>query len=82
MRGRDLERISFFAVCLGLPLALYGFFVVSPILQAFYYSLTDWSGYDANPGFIGLGNYVALLHDPSSGRPCATTSCSPSCCRS
>ena len=63
MRGRNLERISFFAVFLGLPLALYVFFVVSPILQAFYYSLTDWSGYDANPGFIGMTNYANLLHD-------------------
>jgi len=63
VRGRNLERISFFAVFLGLPLALYVFFVVSPILQAFYYSLTDWSGYDANPGFIGMTNYANLLHD-------------------
>jgi len=62
-RPLSFERISFFAIFLGLPLALYVYLVVSPIIQAFYYSLTSWSGYDANPAFVGLANYQALIHD-------------------
>ena len=34
-------------VFLGLPLAIFLVFVVSPFVQAFYYSLTDWSGLHA-----------------------------------
>ena len=62
-RPLSFERVSFFAVFLGMPLALYIYLVVSPIIQAFYYSLTNWSGYDANPVFVGWANYQALIHD-------------------
>ncbi|TQJ10362.1 carbohydrate ABC transporter permease [Lapillicoccus jejuensis] len=62
-RPLSFDRISFFAVFLLVPLALYLYLVVSPIIQAFYFSLTDWSGYDNNPNFVGLTNYVNLVHD-------------------
>lgn len=45
------------------PLALYLVFVVSPNLQAVYYSFTDWSGYSESQKFIGFDNYVRLMHD-------------------
>jgi N-acetylglucosamine transport system permease protein len=45
------------------PLALYVVFVVSPNLQAVYYSFTDWSGYTQGQNFIGFDNYVRLAHD-------------------
>ena len=38
------DRVSFVLVFLGVPLAIYVVFVVSPFLQAVYYSLTSWSG--------------------------------------
>lgn len=62
---RDLtfDRISFLAVFLILPLIGYITFVVSPFIQAVYYSLTDWSGFSATKNFIGLDNYKALLSD-------------------
>ena len=31
--------------------------------QAFYYSLTDWSGFSKSMNFIGLENYLRLLQD-------------------
>jgi N-acetylglucosamine transport system permease protein len=37
--------------------------VVSPFIQAAYYSLTDWSGFTAGMNFIGLNNYVKLFND-------------------
>jgi N-acetylglucosamine transport system permease protein len=51
------------AVFLGVPLAIYVIFVVSPFLQACYYSLTDWSGFTPTQNFIGIANYTRLFAD-------------------
>lgn len=50
-RPRDLSfgRVSFFAVFLVLPLLLYVYLVISPIIQSFFYSMTNWTGFDPNP---------------------------------
>lgn len=45
------------------PLALYGVFVLSPYVQAFYVALTDWQGFSARRRFVGLANFGRLLHD-------------------
>ena len=39
-------------------------FVVSPYLQAFYISLTDWQGFSEQKNFIGLDNFISLSQDP------------------
>ena len=59
----SFDRASFIAVFLGLPLAVYLIFVVSPFVQAFYYSMTDWSGFTRNMNFTGLDNYRRLFTD-------------------
>lgn len=59
------SRILFFALFLGVPLAIYVIFVVSPFFQAFYYSLTDWRGLTADTQFVGLSNYVTIFTDPT-----------------
>ena len=59
----SFEQASFVVVFLGLPLAIYIIFVISPFVQAFYYSLTDWSGFSKSMNFIGLENYLRLLQD-------------------
>jgi raffinose/stachyose/melibiose transport system permease protein len=38
-------------------------FVVSPLLQAIYISLTDWNGLSAGFNFIGFKNYLTFLKD-------------------
>jgi ABC-type glycerol-3-phosphate transport system permease component len=38
--------------------------VLSPFVQAFYYSLTDWSGFSKSMNFVGLANFLALTKDP------------------
>ncbi len=58
------ENISFALVFLGLPLAIYVIFVILPFVQAFYYSLTDWTGFSKSMNFVGLSNYFALTTDP------------------
>lgn len=60
----SLENTGFALVFLGLPLAIYVIFVISPFVQAFYYSMTDWSGFSKNMNFVGLTNYLTLLSDP------------------
>ncbi|MGD8215334.1 carbohydrate ABC transporter permease [Aestuariimicrobium sp. Y1814] len=57
------DRVSLFVVFLGLPLALYAIFVVSPFVQAVGYSFTNWSGFSPNMDFVGLDNYQRLLND-------------------
>ena len=62
-RKLTFDKVSFFVVFLGLPLTIFLVFVVWPFVQAFYYSLTDWSGFSPEMAFVGLRNYKTLLHD-------------------
>ncbi|WP_344175151.1 sugar ABC transporter permease [Kribbella lupini] len=62
-RPLTFDRVSFMVVFLGLPLAVFVIFVVSPFVQALWYSLTDWSGFSSGMNFVGFDNYVRLFHD-------------------
>lgn len=62
-RHWSFDRVSFFVVFLGLPLAVFVIFVLSPFIQAFYYSLTNWGGFSATFDFVGLRNYTRILTD-------------------
>jgi len=48
---------------LAVPLALYGVLVISPFVQDFQISLTDWSGLTPEKNYIGLDNYRKIIHD-------------------
>ena len=62
-RNLTFDRVSFFLVFLVLPVAVYVAFVVSPFVQAAYFSLTSWSGFSSDMTFVGLANYAKLLAD-------------------
>lgn len=65
-RGRKrwtFDRVSFMAVFLGVPLVIYLVFVLSPFVQAVYYSLTDWSGFSPTQNFVGLANFKRIFTD-------------------
>ena len=62
-RPLTFDRVSFFLVFLGLPLALFLFIVVWPFAQAIWYSMTDWTGFTPDMSFVGLDNYQKLIHD-------------------
>lgn len=62
-RPLTFDRVSFFAVCLGLPLVIFLVFVISPFAQALYYSVTDWSGFSTSMNFVGVDNYLKLFAD-------------------
>lgn len=57
-------KARFIVGFLILPVGLYALFVLWPYVQAFYISLTDWQGYSPTKNFVGLTNFVTLVHDP------------------
>lgn len=56
---RTLGEVAFFA---GPALALFGLFVVWPILKAVQFSLYRWKGYGDLTDFVGLDNYRSILN--------------------
>lgn len=62
-RNLTFDRVSFFVVFLVIPVVGYLTFVVSPFLQAAYFSLTSWTGFSPVIPFVGLDNYGKLLGD-------------------
>lgn len=44
-------------------LGLYGYFVISPYVQAFVISATDWRGFSGDFNWVGLDNFKRLLAD-------------------
>lgn len=56
-------RVSLFLMAVG-PLAFFAIFVLWPLAQSMYYSLTKWNGL-SDPEFIGLDNFSRLLSDPN-----------------
>ena len=63
-RSRRPRRAWAGAVLFLLPaLALYGVFVVFPMVQAARYSLFDWNGLEPLTKFIGLANFQRALGD-------------------
>jgi N-acetylglucosamine transport system permease protein len=45
------------------PVVLYGIFVLSPYVQAFQISITDWGGYTSSFDYVGLDNFARLVRD-------------------
>lgn len=62
-RRLTFDFVSFLVVFLGLPLAIFLIFVISPFLQALYYGMTNWTGFSATMDFVGFDNYIRLFQD-------------------
>lgn len=61
---RTRKRTSYLGYLYLLPaLALYGGFVVRPLIQGVWLSLYNWDGFTAAK-WVGFGNYVNVLKDP------------------
>jgi N-acetylglucosamine transport system permease protein len=58
-----LRKYGFIAGFLAVPVVLYTVLVISPYIQAFQISLTDWDGYAADLTYVGLENFGKLFQD-------------------
>ena len=53
-------------VLLVAPLvALVALFFLVPLVSAVYFSVVDFHGFEADPPFVGLANFVELANDPA-----------------
>ncbi len=62
--SRAIRRGSAGYAFVSIPLGLYAVFVLVPLLNAVYYSLTSWNGANPVKTFVGLDNYARMLGDP------------------
>lgn len=62
MNSQRLRKYGFVAAFLAVPVTLYALFVVSPYVQAFQISLTNWDGI-GQITYVGLENFTKLVND-------------------
>lgn len=60
-RDLVLSRWCYLFLLPGLILA--GLFTFYPMVMSWYFSLLDWTGFTSAGSFIGIANYVELVHD-------------------
>lgn len=48
-----------------LPLAIYTIIVIIPLFSSFYYSFTDWNGFNKNFSWVGFDNFAKVFRDKS-----------------
>jgi ABC-type sugar transport system permease subunit len=51
-------------VFLIIPLTLFVIIVIGPLLYSFYYSFTNWNGFNPNYKFVGFYNFFKVFKDP------------------
>ena len=68
-RSQKLWRIGFLAI----PLTLYIVIVIAPLLYSFFFSLTDWNGFNPEYNFVGLSNFERIFSDPLFGNAIKNT---------
>ncbi len=61
--SRNRGRALFIASFLAPAVALYGLFVVLPVIQAFQFSMYEWRGISDQKNFVGLQNFKDLFTD-------------------
>lgn len=48
-----------------IPLIVYVTIVIVPLMTSFYFSFTDWNGFNPKYHFIGLDNFTKVVRDPN-----------------
>jgi ABC-type sugar transport system permease subunit len=51
------------AIFLTVPLAIYLTFVIVPLLSSFFYSFTDWNGFNPEFSYVGMENFERMFTD-------------------
>jgi len=57
------NKIYWRILFLSPPLLVFCIFVLLPLINSFYYSFTDWNGFDYNFNFIGFDNFTRIISD-------------------
>jgi multiple sugar transport system permease protein/raffinose/stachyose/melibiose transport system permease protein len=52
-------------IFLFFPLMIYTVIVIMPLFSSFYYSFTDWNGFNPNFNWVGFNNYLKITTDPT-----------------
>lgn len=47
-----------------LPIGLLALFTYLPVINMFWYSTTEWDGFDPHKKFVGFHNYVIIVKNP------------------
>jgi multiple sugar transport system permease protein/raffinose/stachyose/melibiose transport system permease protein len=60
-----MERENRFwrVILLALPLAVFAAFVVWPLASSFYYSFTNWNGFNPDYDYVGFANFLKIHTD-------------------
>jgi len=58
---RTTKKFLKFAI---VPLSIFTVVLVVPFVNGFYYTLTDWDGFEATK-FVGISNYTKSFQDPT-----------------
>ncbi len=61
VRTRRLWTVGF----LFFPLLIYLIVVIIPLFTSFYYSFTDWNGFNPNFDWVGMKNFLKITTDPN-----------------
>lgn len=63
MRKKGVMKLSWAYLFLIVPILLQVVFFYFPMLQGFFYSLTDWTGLTPEFNFVGLENFKNIFSD-------------------
>lgn len=60
-----MERHNIFwrILLLAPPMTVFSVFVIWPLISSFYYSVTNWNGFDPNYSYVGLSNFTKIFTD-------------------
>jgi multiple sugar transport system permease protein/raffinose/stachyose/melibiose transport system permease protein len=46
-----------------IPLTIYTVIVIIPLFSSFYYSFTDWNGFNQDYNWVGFDNFAKVFRD-------------------
>ncbi|MEA3311897.1 MAG: sugar ABC transporter permease [candidate division WOR-3 bacterium] len=59
------RRLTTVLIFIGLPLVLYGFWVIYPVIKTLLMSFTHWDGISPTYNWVGVENFGKLFKDPA-----------------
>lgn len=57
------ERWKWIVLLSIIPITIYTIIVIIPLISSFYYSFTNWNGFNPDYKFVGFANYLKIFQD-------------------